>query len=305
MAAGKGLVMALAAAAAATVAFLSGKKSASAATSQTPLVAPTAAASPPNIAARMVAVLASGDPVQVRAEAAKLRKEGFEAQARDLENAAAALDKVTSVINTKPAPPPGERPPPVVSPPIAVPPVVPPPAAIPASLANQGVTSVSPGQPTGSISSPPQNPLGSLIQQAGQVLQTSGVTLPTQVITPLPGVIPPTAPAPPPDAKRLVAAQTVQAVKGKKKGQENQTQVRLYQAQEQPDAGSIDGKWGFKTAASVIKYGLVPPPPLYWVGPAGRTWDVQLPKQEWRALMLQNAARDPQRAEEWTAAAKV
>jgi peptidoglycan hydrolase-like protein with peptidoglycan-binding domain len=115
--------------------------------------------------------------------------------------------------------------------------------------------------------------------------------------TPLPGVMPPMAPAAP-NPRRALAARLYNHLSMAPAGGEDRTLVALYQAQE---GLKPTGYYGPSTALSLAhSYGIVPPKPLHWTeSRTGRS------KSNYRGALLALAARDPQRSEEWTRAAKV
>lgn len=83
-----------------------------------------------------------------------------------------------------------------------------------------------------------------------------------------------------------------------RKGQEDTTQVKAFQAQE---GLIVDGKYGPKSALAIAAYGIVPPKPLYW----HRTTFVTQ-KQEYRDAIQAYAAKAPQNERElWIEAANV
>lgn len=123
---------------------------------------------PDSVVKRVTAAVASGDPAKMRAEAAKLRAEGYTAQAASLEAAAVdqeRLDKLPPVtFPTTPAKPPASKPPatkppttkpPATTKPPTVPPVIvrPPSSAVPVSagvpkeLAGQTLRKAQPPEP--------------------------------------------------------------------------------------------------------------------------------------------------------------
>ncbi|HEX7273134.1 MAG TPA: hypothetical protein VF420_13385 [Casimicrobiaceae bacterium] len=105
--------------------------------------------------------------------------------------------------------------------------------------------------------------------------------------------------APPEDANRLLAGQTALHLKMAHKGSEDQTLVERFQ-----DANGLkpDGKYG-PAAALVLaqKFGIVPPKPYYWPGPYGTMVNTQ---KSYRSALIAMATKDPQRSDEWMAAAK-
>lgn len=146
----------------------------------------------------------------------------------------------------------------------------------------------SPGQPTASRPAAP-----------------SAITPPPPMVPAVPGV--PVTPAPSAaaavDPRQMLAAKTALMLTNSSKGNEDKELVRLFQVQEQ-DAGrymgSLDGLYGPKTALPLLHYGIVPPKPFYWPKKA-----TEQAKQDYRRALLQMAQRDPPRADEWTAAARV
>jgi peptidoglycan hydrolase-like protein with peptidoglycan-binding domain len=102
-----------------------------------------------------------------------------------------------------------------------------------------------------------------------------------------PGVFPGTSAGPETNPKQLTAAAVARAPS-------DATKVRPFQTQE---GLAADGKYGPKTAIALIKYGFVPPTPLYWPSDGGAA------RAAYIAALKTKAAEDDVRREEWLQAA--
>lgn len=118
------------------------------------------------------------------------------------------------------------------------------------------------------------------------------------VIVPSPVPLPAGVPITPAEqARRTLAQQLAVNLRNTSVYNEDRGLVKRFQLQE---ALKQDGLYGPRTAEALIRYGIVPPRPRYW---AKKT--VSAEKTAWRALMNAQATRDPARAADWHAAAKV
>lgn len=123
-------------------------------------------------------------------------------------------------------------------------------------------------------------------------------TIPTPQSAPVPQVVVPQV-----DPARALAASLNLHLAASSKGRENKALVTQYEQQEQlrgKYAGKIDGLYGPQAALSLATdFGIVPTKPFYWpVNPTPA-------KNAYRKALLAFASQDPQRAQEWAAAANV
>lgn len=110
--------------------------------------------------------------------------------------------------------------------------------------------------------------------------------------------------APSGSPERELAGQVAMAMRNVKKGKdEPRDLVSTFQIQER--LTRQDGSYGSETALAVAKYGIVPPKPLYWGKKGGDYNTLVKDKNNYKLKILGYAASDPQRRDEWTAAAKV
>jgi peptidoglycan hydrolase-like protein with peptidoglycan-binding domain len=114
--------------------------------------------------------------------------------------------------------------------------------------------------------------------------------------SPLPGIIPDAAP-PLVDvsADQSLAAQLALHLHTSIPGSEDRDLVEQFQ---RALGLNPTGAYGPGTARALMRYGLLPPKPFYW--PSQQS---QREKANYRQALLREAARDPVRAREWTAAA--
>lgn len=114
------------------------------------------------------------------------------------------------------------------------------------------------------------------------------------------------APSPPPpltkpeviaDPRKALAARVARHLYSVTKGAEDRDLVAALQTQE---GLKPSGFYGPGTGLSFIKYNIVPPKPFYWP-----KRDTGKSKANYRSNLLFQATKDPQRAEEWQAAAIV
>jgi len=233
------------------------------------------------VARQMTDAIATADPKVLEAAAAKLDAAGFPDQAKDLRGVAAQLAQVAAQAGGVKAP--------VIPPPT----VATPPAAMPqASPADPAIRVIPPPSPA-----PP-------------------ITLPEVVITagaPGGGGARPTPVQPTINNAALDTVQrAVVNLQSSKKRSENKDLVAQLQAQEKAlghyesfdpmkagTPGTVDGLYGPGTAFAIAKfYGIVPPNPFYW--PTNYAPALSL----YKARLLDMAANDPARAEEWRSAAQ-
>ena len=123
---------------------------------------------------------------------------------------------------------------------------------------------------------------------------------------PAPAPAPAPGPAPAPvDSRKVLAARVALEYKFARKGAETQAQRDVLRAFQTQEGLTADSKYGSKSAAAIIPYGIVPPTPLYWTGEnAGRpAWDVEADKRNYKQKLEAEARKDPVRAPEWLAAA--
>jgi hypothetical protein len=150
-------------------------------------------------------------------------------------------------------------------------------------------------------------------QAASQAGQPAGVPATTNVPTPtVPTAAPPqiamptptAAPTPAADPNRLRAEALALKMKFAVKGKEDKATVKEFQTVER--LPRTDGSYGSETATALAdRYGIVPPKPLYWGKKGGDYQTLLKDKQQYSAHLLVLAQNDPQRADEWRAAAKV
>jgi hypothetical protein len=98
-----------------------------------------------------------------------------------------------------------------------------------------------------------------------------------------------------PDPRRALAARVVVELLTASPGQEPKELVHAFQAQEGLKAS---GYYNPSTAFALTAYGFIPPAPLYWPKTGQQRARANL-----AARYRELAAGDPQRAEEWKAAA--
>lgn len=111
------------------------------------------------------------------------------------------------------------------------------------------------------------------------------------------------------DPRKVLASKTALALKlagPKAKGtaKEPKELVRQFQTQEQ--LARLDGSYGSETGLALAKrYGIVPPVPYYWGKKGGDYRTLTADKSQYKAELAKMAVADPQRRDEWTAAARV
>jgi hypothetical protein len=96
------------------------------------------------------------------------------------------------------------------------------------------------------------------------------------------------------------------ALRTAKKGTASEPRALVQAFQTQERLEQTDGSYGFETAMALAdRYGIVPPKPFYWGKKGGPASLPAKQKQTYSAHLLVLASQDPQRADEWRAAAKV
>lgn len=234
---------------------------------------------PPGIVARMMAVLATGDPAAIRREADKLEREGWPTQAQELRAAADTLDTFVGVVGDVPVvlvPPPGATP-------VVTPPGPPPMGPTPKAPEVITVRPPAPKKPAGA-GKPPEAPRPVIVVPAPPV-----------------GAVP----VPPPAAGiDLIPDMTSLA---------GRTALMLYESGNGPakdpallaaykksvglkDPGHL---YGPGTAKSLMVREIVPPVPWDW--PAR---DKAKSVKDLVDNLNYKARKDPARSEEWAQAAK-
>ncbi len=130
--------------------------------------------------------------------------------------------------------------------------------------------------------------------------QAAGV--PSATATPQAG----TAPG---SSEKMLASKTALALRGINKSwkgtsREPRTMVQAFQQQEK--LARLDGSYGSETALALAeRYGIVPPVPIYWGAKGGDYRTLQADQALYKSRIARLAKNDPQRADEWSAAAKV
>jgi peptidoglycan hydrolase-like protein with peptidoglycan-binding domain len=115
--------------------------------------------------------------------------------------------------------------------------------------------------------------------------------------SPLPGLIPLAVPDEVVPADRSLAARFAQHVYNVKPGDEDRDFVREFQ---RAHGLNDSGAYGPATALALVPYGIVPAKPFYWPRKG-----LQKVKATYRVTLMQQSNRDPQRRDEWAAAANV
>lgn len=115
--------------------------------------------------------------------------------------------------------------------------------------------------------------------------------------SPLPGLIPPMLP-PDPEPRKALAARVSLMLYGAPADREDRTLIANFQSQE---GLKPSGFYGPATAEKLaIVYGIVPPKPRFW----SKKHKAQA-KANYRQMLAELGAQDPQRVEEWKQAAEV
>ena len=113
--------------------------------------------------------------------------------------------------------------------------------------------------------------------------------------SPLPGIIPAAVDATPLDPKRMLAGRLAAHLTDAPVGKEDRTLIERFQAQE---GVKPTGLYGPGTAIALVRYGIAPPFPRAW-SKKGRN----ATRSRYRAVLLDQATKDPARADEWQGAA--
>lgn len=121
-----------------------------------------------------------------------------------------------------------------------------------------------------------------------------------------PMATPVTSSTPASTAGKQLAADLAKALKAGKKGTSSEPKAMVQAFQKQENLAKQDGSYGYETAIALAdRYAIVPPKPMYWGEKGGAYNLVASQKQAYSAHLLALASQDPQRADEWKAAAKV
>lgn len=145
------------------------------------------------------------------------------------------------------------------------------------------------------------------VQQAAQSVQTAVATgtlpRPQAATVPMPTVQPQSAPA---NSAKALAADMAKALLTAKKGTASEPRALVQAFQTQERLEQTDGSYGYETAIALAdRYGIVPPKPLYWGKKGGPASLPAQQKASYSAHLMVLKSQDPQRADEWAAAAKV
>jgi len=145
------------------------------------------------------------------------------------------------------------------------------------------------------------------VQQAAQAVQTAVATgtlpRPQAATVPMPTVQPQAAPT---NSAKALAADMTKALLTAKKGTASEPRALVQAFQTQERLAQNDGSYGYETALALAdNYGIVPPKPLYWGKKGGPASLPAQQKQAYSAHLMVLKSQDPQRADEWAAAAKV
>jgi hypothetical protein len=139
---------------------------------------------------------------------------------------------------------------------------------------------------------------------AQPAITTSGVPVVPMPTAPM--ATPVTSTTPATNGGRALAADMAKALRTAKKGTTSEPRALVQAFQTQERLEQSDGSYGFETAMALAdRYGIVPPKPFYWGKKGGPASLPAKQKQTYSAHLLVLASQDPQRADEWRAAAKV
>lgn len=267
---------------------------------------------------RVMTAVASNDPARMRAEAQKLRAEGYtdsgnslDAYAASVEtNAAVVQGAMQNVANVLAQPVPqvarGSQSPPQVPQPPQPPPVNLPPAATPQPTYPTAPEPVPSSPPTTDFQLPgmtgPIQVPTNIFQQAQQALPTliSTMTGAPSTSSPVVTTGSPLWPGASDPAKMAVATAMNLNLASSAKGKENKNLVKQFQTQEQGAAGAVDGLYGPKVAMILgSQYGIIPAMPLYWSSKS----PIADQKADYAEFLTMMADTDPVRFQEWNQAA--
>lgn len=149
--------------------------------------------------------------------------------------------------------------------------------------------------------------VNALVNQAASAIAASTAAIPGGPRPEPAAVAMPTiqSQAPTASAKSLAADMAKALLKAKKgTSSEPRALVQAFQTQERLDQN--DGSYGYETALALAdRYGIVPPKPLYWGKKGGPASLPAQQKASYSAHLMVLRSQDPQRADEWAAAAKV
>jgi hypothetical protein len=135
-------------------------------------------------------------------------------------------------------------------------------------------------------------------------ITTTGVPVVPMPTAPM--ATPVTSTTPATNGGRALAADMAKALRTAKKGTTSEPRALVQAFQTQERLEQTDGSYGFETAMALAdRYGIVPPKPFYWGKKGGPASLPAKQKQTYSAHLLVLASQDPQRADEWRAAAKV
>lgn len=149
-------------------------------------------------------------------------------------------------------------------------------------IATGPIVATSAGQPTAAVPAPAPLPAQSM---------------------PVPA---PSAPSAATDPNRARAGALVLALKTAKKGTASEPKAQVKEFQLIERLPRQDGSYGSETALALAdRYNMIPPKPLYWGKKGGDYSTLTADKNQYSAHLLNLAAKDPQRADEWRSAAKV
>lgn len=143
------------------------------------------------------------------------------------------------------------------------------------------------------------------VQAAQQLpgVATAPAVRPEPAAAPMPAVAPADTTT---AAGKQLAADMTKALLKAKKGTSSEPRALVKAFQEQERLSQDDGSYGFETAMALAdRYGIVPPKPLYWGKKNGPATLPAQQKAAYSAHLMVLKANDPQRADEWAAAAKV
>jgi peptidoglycan hydrolase-like protein with peptidoglycan-binding domain len=115
--------------------------------------------------------------------------------------------------------------------------------------------------------------------------------------SPLPGLIAESVPDEVVPADRALAARFAMHVFNVRRGHEDRDFVAEFQRQH---GLNPTGSYGPATALALVPYGIVPAKPFYWPSKGSTR-----AKAQYRVTLMQQSLKDPQRRDEWSAAANV
>jgi hypothetical protein len=108
------------------------------------------------------------------------------------------------------------------------------------------------------------------------------------------------------DPNRARAGALLLALKTAKKGTASEPKALVKEFQLVERLPRQDGSYGSETGLALAdRYNMIPPKPLYWGKKGGDYSTLTADKNQYSAHLLNLAAKDPQRADEWRSAAKV